>query len=428
MNTITRVVEQPNQGKLTFYIDRQRAKTVFDLLIDRLSQKGPPYNLAHVPQADRFLPENLAKGSVEHAIFLFTLCFWMRGGVESDTASNFLKIMHEKQPGVFKPDRFRTSVSETTEEQIEFISNVLKGHRLGQRVEENAAGWVYNMRKLDRFWEGDPRKLMNDTPPFDRLAKRIIGKTTAKGGSFANMDSPNGFMFFREKMTAMIAYFLMDASLVPMFYTPVPVDFHVLRLLTANGIIRVRGKTMEESVGINFMRNSTLMLCRRVTEWYCKKYQVSPIALCDSLWLLSRTFCRNNPGNSGYVFDAKRQATKIEDEERWFQETVFSVDDAPKITGRKRYLGLKWSEIEMHQPTKVRRLRDSCGKCPLTESCRYNISSGAYYVGGKLLPERLRIRPPEEIQRNFFDHSAFEVVRKEDVDNTVRFAKIPLTI
>ena len=84
------------------------------------------------------------------------------------------------------------------------------------------------MRKLDRFWSGDPRKLMDDKPKFKVLVKRIMGKTTRKGVFFYNIDKAQGFMYFREKMVAMIAYFLMDAKLVPMFYTPVPVDFHVI--------------------------------------------------------------------------------------------------------------------------------------------------------------------------------------------------------
>ncbi len=451
------VVFRPNQKGLKFYVDRNQTKHVFDLLIRRLTEKGPPYHSAHVPQANQFLPKNLEKGSREHAIFLFMLCLWMRGGVESDTAASLLKEMYEKKPKVFLPENYRLIEGESTvknselnKKQIRKISKTLTEFNLGQRVEENGSGWVYNMRKLDRFWQGDPRELMNDRPDFDMLTKRIKGKTRSKEGLFINEDNPNGFMYFREKMVAMIAYFLMDSKLVPMFYTPVPVDFHVLRLLTLTGIFRVEGMSIEEAVGVDFYTAHTQRLAREITEWYCRKFHISPIALCDSLWLLSREFCRDNPGNSGYVMDDLRKKT-IRDKRNDIPGSSFLFDELSKdkknpviskdessdgylnfgfyppddISGRKRYRGLRWNGDIWDSPGRVKRFNRSCGQCPVNDHCHYNISSGAYYTSGKLLPERLRQKPPAH-QMDFFGHISFASSQKVKVDQTVRFAEIHL--
>ena len=415
------VVLQPNQKGLQFYASRRQAEMVFNALIQRLSEKGPPYNTAHVPQSDGFLPSNLKRGSREHAIFLFVLCLWMRGGVESNTASTFLRRMYEERPEVFDPDMYWNWGPVATRENINLIAAVLSEYRLGQRVEDNAPGWVYNMGKLARFWKGDPRELMKDKPRFKTLVRRIIGKTTGKNGVFVNEDNPNGFMFFREKMAAMIAYFLMDAGLVPMFYTPVPVDIHVLRILVSNQVIRVRGKSTRKAIGIDFMKARVQGLARQVTEWYCRKHEVSPVALCDTLWLLSRSMCRSNPGNSGYVADDQRKlalkksragsddhpmlnlyelSVKLEEEALEIQDT------SSGLVGRKRYLGLKHDANALLQPQMLKRFSQSCGICPLHSTCRYNISSGSYYVSGMLLPERLRSIPPDS-QVDFLNHAAF---------------------
>jgi hypothetical protein len=429
------VVVQANQKGLQFYADRRQAKIVFDALIKRLSEKGPPYHAAHVPQAQQFLPSNMACGSREQAIFFFMLCLWMRGGVESDTASRFLKEMYEKEPGVFIPDRYWDWGPESTQNQVSYMTGILQRYRLGQRVEENAAGWVYNMRKLARFWNSDPRELMKDKPKFKVLARRIIGET-GKDGAFVNEDNPNGFRFFREKMAAMIAYFLMDAGLVPMFQAPVPVDFHVLRLLVSNSVIRVRDKSIEKAVGIDFMKSRVQALARKTTEWYCKKYRISPVALCDSLWLLSRNLCRFNPGNSGYAADDKRKSVlkamrTVHDDHPVLDgmemdgnvNSTASPDEMTGLEGRRRYLGLRREENALLKTTMVKSFKESCGVCPLNGFCRYNISAAAYYTAGMLLPERLRFIPPDG-QVSFLDHSAFRDTFGAPVDPTVRFAQI----
>lgn len=457
------VVFQENQKGLKFRVSKKQALRVFDALIQRLREKGVPYNTALVPQAEFALPKTLQTGTRQHAIFLFVLCLWMRGGTESDTAMRFLAPLYDARPELFVPEYFLVDANTTS--LVSEVATALINFKLGQRVDENSVGWVYNMRKIARHWGGDPRKLMNDKPTFDVLSRRIISKKPKKGngpagGSHLKLldeEKPNGFMYFQEKMAGMIAYFLIDAELVPMFYAPVPVDIHVLRILVSNEVITVRGRKASESLGVDFYREEVRAGARMITEWYCRERKISPVALCDTLWLLSRSLCRRNPGNSGYVVDAKRKredslrrkaARPIFDHpeligvaESADESTLASflpptqgVDsamtvadsdsDAGELSGRKRYMGVRFNEQAIwSEASRVDRYTASCGRCSLQKTCVLNITSAAYYVAGKLLPERLRLKAPDD-HGSFLSHEAFASAHHVKIDPRVRFAPI----
>lgn len=449
---VPHVVLQPDQKGSRFKIDKKQTLLVLDKLIERLAARGIPYNYALVPQAGNTLPKQFQdRGSEgydpkQHAIFLFILCLWMRGGTESDTAIEFLTPMYERDRKLFAPEYF---LQTDTSALIAEVAAALTEARLGNRVDENSVGWVYNMRKIARHWGGDPRRLMSDKPGFKKLCKRIVSKKpkTDEGLVFLNEDSPHGYMYFQEKMAGMIAYFLMDAELVPMFYAPVPVDIHVLRVLVTNRVIQVVGKDEEGAIGIDFYREEVRALARKATEWYCRTRHVSPVALCDTLWLLSRSLCRRNPGNSGYVVDTTRHKgdrlrRKTEHESLLSPHllgmeieaivengdlaisSVDSDDAAGELSGRKRYLGFRFSEDTIwNESSRIERYEASCGRCPLQETCGYNVSSGAYYVAGRLLPERTRLKAPQT-HGSFLDHVAFASAHHVRIDPRVRFAPI----
>ncbi len=434
------VVRQPNQKGLKFYADRSQGKKVFDLLIERLRQKGPPYNKALVPQTVKFVPKNLERGSAAHAVYMFMLCLWMRGAVESNTTALSLKDMYEARPELFDPNLFLENGESATTEQARLIREAMLTFQLGSGINENVQGWVYNMRKLARFWHCDPRLLMNDKPEFPVLVRRLVGRTkhSKKEFDFANEDRPYGFMFFREKMVAMIAYFLMDARLVPMFFAPAPIDIHVMRILTTTQVLRVEGKTAEETIGINFLRPQAQNAARDVTEWYCRKYRISPIALCDAIWLLSSNLCKHNPGNSGYVFDPIRdrkaelkRKTGSEHPELGLEISTQAqengADAAAKIKSRDRYMGLRWSAEEISDnPTLRRKFDRSCGRCPAEKECCFNISAAGQYNGYGLIPECFR-RKPKNNQHDFLHHDEFRDTFRGEIHPEVRFTKIEMT-
>lgn len=462
------IIRLPDQKGLQFSVSKKQALLVFDRLIERLSEKGAPYNTALVPQANHAMPVTLVEkvGKRDHAIYLFILCLWMRGGTESDTAMNFLAPLYDARPELFVPEYFIMGQDNTIPQLVREVADALNEYKLNQRVEENSVGWVYNMRKLATFWQGDPRNLMKDKPDFKTLCSRVISKKkkTQKGDRavFVDIDKPGGFMYFQEKMAGMIAYFLMDAKLVPMFYAPVPVDIHVLRILVTNGIIYPKGKRKpEDSIGIDFYREAVRAHARDITEWYCRERKVSPVALCDTLWLLSRSFCRRNPGNSGYVVDKKRKDLELErratarnsaggddlllgfgdsipdvaqqvksspeelETDTLQTELALSEDDAGELKGRKRYMGFRFHPADIWSTAhRVERFDKSCGRCPVQSTCLFNITSAAYYVAGQLLPERLRLKPPA-VQEDLLDHPAFCSAHNVLVDPRVRFAPIP---
>lgn len=447
---VPHVVLQPDQKGLQFKINRKQALRVLDMLIQRLGERGIPYNYALVPQAGHTLPKmfqnklNADYDHKQHAIFLFVLCLWMRGGTESDTAIEFLTPMYEKDQKLFAPEYF---LQTDTPGLIAEVATALTEANLGNRVDENSVGWVYNMRKIARHWGGDPRKLMNDKPKFKKLCKRIVSKKPKTDDDLVllNEGNPNGYMYFQEKMAGMIAYFLMDAELVPMFYAPVPVDIHVLRVLVINQVIKPVGKCEKETLGVDFYREEVRALAREVTEWYCRTRHVSPVALCDTLWLLSRSLCRRNPGNSGYVVDTKRHKNdrlrRKQNRDGLLSPHLLGMEDviegdvltlvpsesddgAGELSGRKRYMGFRFSDDTIwNDPGRIRRYEAACGRCPLESTCRFNVTSAAYYVAGKLLVERERLKAPRD-HRSFLDHDAFASAHHVRIDPRVRFAPI----
>lgn len=417
------VVLQPREQGLKFEIDYTRAKLVFHALIERLRERGAPYHAAAVPQIDANLPINMARGTVEHAIFFFAACLWMRGGTESGTAVRLLKKMFENEPNMFKPSFFADG--SYFQSYIPYVAETLKAYKLGQQIGQNAKGWIHNMRELALRWKGDPRELFRGKPSFETLCKRIIRHRMPKQKGQSGDAGYEGFMFFREKMVAMLAYFLMDSGLVPLQYVPVPVDFHVLRILVTNRIVLVKGKSLEETIGVDFLKKSVQNLARKVTLWYCKKFRISPIALCDALWLLSRTLCRNNPGNSGYVADPQRHAMKYAGQDSLpFMNDIQPTHFPPR--GRMRYLGMRFDdrELEKMQP----RFKASCHICPVEKFCKFNVTSAMCYVGGKLVPERLRFVPTNgvAVQKTLFGTDTFIDAQTSPVRRDVRFAEIDM--
>ncbi len=284
-------------------IDWNRAQYVFDTLIGAFRNKSYPYDRVFPPQIKENLPQNLVWGSREHANFLFHSCYYMRGGIQSDEAFRRLSSIYSEHPAMFNPETFEKEPSLYDSKNI---VRILQEHRLGYH-KQIAGFWIKNAHKLNLFWKGSPLSVFEKAKDYEDLCKILIanGKREA--------DKRNGFHGFQYKMVSMLVYFYVDALLIDPISFPIPVDFHVLRILTANKLLVVEG--MES--GMDLFKDEYKASARELTEVYCIKNAVSPVELCEALWLLSRTLCVLNPGNSSVVvgkLSARRtevQAKKI---------------------------------------------------------------------------------------------------------------------
>ena len=89
--------------------------------------------------------------------------------------------------------------------------------------------------------------------------------------------------------------------------------------------------------------------------------------------------------------------------------------------GRKRYQGLRHTSSELQRKGPAEKMQRTCGNCPVKQTCKFNISAGFYYVGGRLVPERLRVEP-KCLHEDMFH--AYENSGGAHKSKRVRFAQV----
>lgn len=329
-------------------VDWDIAREVFATLLEASSLAYYPFDRALVPHRASNLPAGLS-GPKEHAMFLFTSDYYMQGGIKSETAFRQLSSMHNKRPEMFVADEARYMMPRQIERE-------LREARLGMRT-SRSKWWVSNAEAMQREFDGDPRNIFVDLPESADERWEVLMKRIAYGYE----KKQSGFKGHQKKMVSMLTYFLMDSLLISLFTFPLPIDFHLLRILTCTGIIRVID--ISDS---NLFTERVLDTARDVTFEYCRQNNISPLRLCDALWLYSGAMCSQAPGN---------------------QSTVEKVRN-----GRKTKIwpvNVDWSNGQL------KAYRRSCGICLVADHCDYCMRSAPYYIQGKAFLEQRQECPTE---------------------------------
>ena len=330
----------------------KRASEILDLLMKAYHAKAYPYDFAKEPQRPENLPKGLKWGSRQHACLLFCFCYYMRGKIDSETAIIYLARIWEKYPEIFDPAEFALPL--LSEEKEKKVFDILCGNGLNFNAKQTAEHWVKNFHKIHRFWDSNPVNLFRSAATYQELCARLIS-------SKKRASDPNGFFGFREKMVSMLGHFYADAGIVGRlrFKMPSPIDFHLLRIFMMHDAFSVEGLSPDD----NHCIPEVLDALREITVDYAKKAGEKSIDISAALWLLSSTLCFQNPGNRSVIGEYKARGTEV---------TMWKPC---------------WSETEMS------RYRRSCGRCPLSATCSWNVASGYYYLLGKAfrVPKR---RPP----------------------------------
>ncbi|MDD5318279.1 MAG: hypothetical protein PHF79_00445 [Candidatus Pacebacteria bacterium] len=402
----------------SYVIDWKRAFAVFDRLIARLRVKQHPFDHSTPPQIRQNMPDNLIFGGSEHAVFLWTVCYYMRGGIDSKVAVQQLTLIHERKPYLFVPGYLVKKIRNlalkngeipygpkliallTKEKVYQELRSELQAHGLGFSHEENARFWILNAIKLHKFWQSDPRRLFDQVNSFDDLVDRI-----ANSGKF-KLSSPNGFLGFQHKMVSMITYFLAETNLVDRHTIPVPVDFHVLRMLLSNEIIK---PNWNMQVGDNVFSPQLLSTAREAAQSYCEQSKIDMVELCDALWLFSRAMCSWHPDNESQTPDKsekRKEQQKLRTNRKKQlghkprpEDGLALFENATKSPGRKSrvlHVAPTWGEAQLAAYDR------SCRMCPVADSCKFAVPSAPYYLGGQL---RLRYRSTPETDVLLFNLS-----------------------
>lgn len=346
---------------LAIIVDQERVDQVLGKLLATYRTDGFPYHLdaSRVPQDERHMPPELERGSVEHAMFFWNVCYWMRGGTESSTAVRQMSLIYRDRPDLFDCRK----IIETTPEDI---AEVIGSHGLGMQ-RSNGRFWHKNAQRLLDTCDGDPRLLFegieNGQAGFEVLLDRIANQ------------GKKGFYGFQKKMTSMIAYYYMAEGLVEKKTLPLPVDLHVARVSIATEMV----KFPETPIGTNLLGDDQLLdLLRDVYLRYAEDNDVDWLELCDAVWLLSQTLCGDAPGNQ--------------------------MEEPHGLKRRKgRSTPLRSIPVNIHDPRQQRAYEATCRDCPVNQECAYNVPAGRlYYVLGMLgilkareqFPEPKPIQPP----------------------------------
>lgn len=326
------------------------AEDVFGRMLEAYHERTYPFSFAatQLPQKRENLPPGLEWQSRDHAMFLFILCLWMRGGIRSDEAGIALGRVYANNPEWFNPHW----VKDQSYEELLFV---LKNSGLSGLSKTNAGFWIENCRRLSERWDGDPVNLLRGVVHYDEACARIKNSKSKK--------KPSGFMGFQEKMVSMLIYFLVDTGFAGLesFLFPVPVDIHVFRIILAHEVLTVAGAP----AGENLYTDEVLKPTREFFVRYCVKHSIDPIHLSDTLWIWSRTLCGMQPGNRTRKGEGRNRSTTI------YHDPVVWTKSA----------------LDSYQR--------SCGSCLIETSCRWNIPSAFHYIHGCTYPRTLREQPPQ---------------------------------
>jgi len=325
-------------------IDRDKAESILTRLLDAYLRKEHPFDQpeATPPQVRENLPKTLEWGSREHALFLFAVCYWMRGGIQSDTAVRQLTLLYDAAETIFLPESEPTLVAAE-------LAAIFRTVGLGFNADQIGRLWKENLRRIACLWDGDPRSIFSGVTTYEEACARIQNK---RGG---------GFLGFQEKMVSMLTYFYMDAGIVDRWHFPIPVDFHVLRTMFAHEIVVADAS---EFNGNGFYTKPILAAVRSLFQNYCAENNVDPLALCDAVWLHSGLMCNQHPGNQSEVGGRHGRKTDLWPIARW-------------------------------SSAQTRTYERTCAVCVVRETCRWCVPSAEYYIRGRVVLRERRDAPPQ---------------------------------
>lgn len=343
-------------------IDWKRAEVVLDRVHLALRTGQYPFDNMQVVQRAENLPASL-EGPKDQSLHLFRAKEWMQGGALSEDSMRKLKVLHEGWPELF-PAEEAMKLSEAAIRDAIIRAGLT-------HYETRPDWWLYNSKILLRYWGGDPRNIFQGLP----LAPRETWAEICNRMLFHGRGNGIGFIGTQEKIASITAHFHVDARLVPYFFCPPAFDLHQCRGFLGTEIIKA-GRKIGGGKDLKEIRDAG----REIYTWYCLEKDVCPYVLGEGLWIFSGEMCRYAPGNMSEngVYTGREAA------------------QSPNAGHRPRGRWKSYSE--------------TCGKCFLSDLCRWCIPQVFHYsrAGGLRLFPRARL---ENEQPFVLDPDLPDVVR-----------------
>lgn len=153
----------PSTGeKLQVTINKEYAYEVLDSIMEAYLNNEPPYNLytTHLLHDPRRMPKTLERGTKDHAMLLFNVCYYMCGGIKSNGAFPRMAALYDDMP-----ELFNCEAVQNIDEEI--ITQALTDHGLGFQ-QTVAKQWPENSRRLQEHFDGDPRNIFNGVTNYEQ--------------------------------------------------------------------------------------------------------------------------------------------------------------------------------------------------------------------------------------------------------------------
>lgn len=346
-------------------MNESRALDVLSIINDGWRDKTGIFSGIVLPQ-DRYNPE--FSDDVEHTNWLFFAALPMRGGIVSEDPFKWLLAMKKRFPEMFVPKIVSKWKQERMEECFRVITKeILNGNGTGAngggvmsyKSDQHANAWIKNASVLHKNWGGDPRNIFDGCADFESAFGRI---------DYQKVD--DGIKGMRRKIFSLFTIWLQERNLIPIFPTPIPVDFHALRVLFATGIIDW------ESVAKPFVPQEgkhPSQLAGKLAIRISEKF-INEIAMWSQefLWRSGLPYLNVNPGV--WVLSRSLCAEHFQCSSRG--------DGKMYVDGIKR---IKWPK----------KYGDPCSACPVSEFCKWMIPAAPYYRWGLVVRLGERIVYPQ---------------------------------
>ncbi len=252
------------KNDVNFSRDRtRRALKLLQEAVDR--QEGIVGETADL--VENQVPENVRRGSREHALFLFAVVPSDRG-VKSSLLWSRARQMHGEFPWLFEPSSFQDlSLNEAVGRVRELLSMYLK-----PRYATNAAvGWVNNAKRLTADFEADARKVFAQGQNGADAYKAIR--------SFFGFGPKTGGMMYRA------ATGLGWASAEAASGVDMPVDTHDVRIA-----IQLRILTSRDPIATSDFQRYASLVRRELTE-ACQELGGEWFGIDRAMWLIGSRGC-----------------------------------------------------------------------------------------------------------------------------------------
>jgi len=347
--------------------DEKRALAVFKILdLEWRAKRGVFANIV-LPQDRLRLPRN----NERKVNFLFYSALFMRGGIISEDPFRWLVTLHDKRPEYFNPEFVVKNGLTPDDIKDAFIAITPKvlaqnglvpgrkangsGNPFAYKIDQHTKSWIANSQFFVKEFDGNILNIFAGVRDFEEAFARINRNDRQRNGG-------DGILGMRRKIFSLFTIWLQEKNLIPRFPTPIPVDFHALRILWATEILSLpdllpfkindrhpksyAGKTATQT------REKLIDAITRWSQIFLFANRISHLVINPALWVLSRDLCANHFQNSTLA-----------------KGTIFR-EPTDLLIGQLRWpIGYK----------------NPCQICPIEQYCEGAVPAAPYYIWGILM-------------------------------------------